>query len=272
MEVPLNREDIYGRYSHADQVILAGRVMGEPHDRIRVQVGSILVGNGTVPPIPFVGQPATDHTSLTGLLTANQHSIAVITGLQTALDTFTDHLIDALGAHAATAISTTPAGNLAAVNVQTSLAELDSEKAATTHTHVSASVTDLTEQVQDMVAAMFAGGVQTNFTVVYDDTTGVLSCTGSAGSGGLSVGGLRVATLALVVYDHEKFQITAGATATLPTTDAAGKLRYISNRESSAGVLTVLAGSGDTLWGGGVLASGESWSGIFDGTSYWDRA
>jgi hypothetical protein len=51
------------------------------------------------------------------------------------------HVTDATDAHDATAISTVPAGNLAATNVQTSLAELDSEKAATSHAHAGEDIT-----------------------------------------------------------------------------------------------------------------------------------
>ena len=40
------------------------------------------------------------------------------------------------------------------------------------------------EIIQDAIAAMFAGGTQTNVTIFYDDTTGTLSFTASGGGGG----------------------------------------------------------------------------------------
>lgn len=46
-----------------------------------------------------------------------------------------DHIADATAAHAGTAISNTPAGNIAATTVQAAINELDSEKSATAHTH-----------------------------------------------------------------------------------------------------------------------------------------
>lgn len=53
----------------------------------------------------------------------------------------TDHINDAIGAHAATAISNTPAGNIAATTVQAAINELDSEKLSTTATTLPASFT-----------------------------------------------------------------------------------------------------------------------------------
>lgn len=44
-----------------------------------------------------------------------------------------DHIADATGAHAATAISNAPAGGIAATTVQAAIDELDTEKLAATH-------------------------------------------------------------------------------------------------------------------------------------------
>lgn len=51
------------------------------------------------------------------------------------------HPEQATGAHAATAISFAPAGNLGSINVQTAIEELDLEKAAEGHTHAATSIT-----------------------------------------------------------------------------------------------------------------------------------
>lgn len=45
------------------------------------------------------------------------------------------HIADGTAAHAASAVSVTPAGNIAAVNVQTAIQELDTEKSPTSHNH-----------------------------------------------------------------------------------------------------------------------------------------
>lgn len=50
---------------------------------------------------------------------------------------------DAAESHPASAIINIPAGNIVAVTVQAALNELDTEKAAASHTHVSADITDL---------------------------------------------------------------------------------------------------------------------------------
>ena len=54
----------------------------------------------------------------------------------------------------------TPAGNLAATDVQAALEELDSEKAAASHTQAASTITDFTEASQDVIGAMItaAGG------------------------------------------------------------------------------------------------------------------
>ena len=53
-----------------------------------------------------------------------------------------------------------PAGNLAATDVQAALEELDSEKAAASHTQAASTITDFTEASQDVIGAMItaAGG------------------------------------------------------------------------------------------------------------------
>lgn len=57
------------------------------------------------------------------------------------LQRFQDHIEDASGAHAATAVSFSPTGNVAATNVQTAIAELDTEKSGTGHTHTAQTAT-----------------------------------------------------------------------------------------------------------------------------------
>jgi len=52
------------------------------------------------------------------------------------------HTGDTSGAHAASAISNTPAGNIAATDVQAALNELDTEKASSSHTHAASAITN----------------------------------------------------------------------------------------------------------------------------------
>lgn len=58
------------------------------------------------------------------------------------------HILESSGAHAATAISFAPSGGIAATNVGAALGELDSEKAASSHTHVPGDVTGFDTQVR----------------------------------------------------------------------------------------------------------------------------
>jgi len=65
------------------------------------------------------------------------------------------HLNDASGAHAASAIANTPAGNIAAVHVQTAINELDTEKAglALANTFTATQTIDVTDQESPRLAS-----------------------------------------------------------------------------------------------------------------------
>lgn len=54
---------------------------------------------------------------------------------QKATTDLTDHIDDTTAAHAASAIANTPAGDIAATDVQAAINELDTEKSSTSHTH-----------------------------------------------------------------------------------------------------------------------------------------
>lgn len=56
-------------------------------------------------------------------------------------DAIANHLADTSDAHDASAVSFTPAGNVAATDVQAAIAELDSEKAAVSHVHAGEDIT-----------------------------------------------------------------------------------------------------------------------------------
>jgi hypothetical protein len=73
------------------------------------------------------------------------------------------------GDYTASQITNTPAGNIAATTVQAALNELDTEKAATSHTHAIADVTSL----QASLDAKAAAGANTDLTSVYLSNTGL---------------------------------------------------------------------------------------------------
>lgn len=95
------------------------------------------------------------------------------------LDEANAHVNGTSGSHAATAISNTPAGNIAATTVQAAINELDTEKAAASHTQASSTITDFAEAVQDVVGAMAVGG--TALTATYDDSGGTVTIDVDAG-------------------------------------------------------------------------------------------
>lgn len=111
------------------------------------------------------------------------------------------------GSSVASDITVTPAGSIASTNVQAALQELDTEKAAsshshiisdvtglqtalngksaTGHTHTASEVTDFSEAVDDRVAALLVAG--SNVTLTYNDAANTLTVAAS-GSGGVTDG------------------------------------------------------------------------------------
>lgn len=85
-----------------------------------------------------------DHSGTYQPLDADLTAIAALTAPATQITDSTAHISDGTAAHAATAIANTPAGNIAATTVQAAIDELDSEKSATSHSHVVNGLTDVT--------------------------------------------------------------------------------------------------------------------------------
>lgn len=100
-------------------------------------------------------QGAIDELDSEKASTVHTHVEADITDLQAyALDAdLTAHINDAVDAHDASAISNVPAGNIAATDIQSAINELDTEKAASVHTHVAADVTDFASASQLLINA-----------------------------------------------------------------------------------------------------------------------
>jgi hypothetical protein len=102
-------------------------------------------------------------------------------------------------------------------------------KAATGHTHISSQITDLTEAVQDLVAASLVAG--TGISVSYNDAAGTITITGTGGSGSGgaltvedvrdTIGAALIGTgLVTVSVDDAADTITVATTATANATDA----------------------------------------------------
>lgn len=75
------------------------------------------------------------------------------------------HLNATSAAHAATAISYAGSSGLSASTVEAALDELDSEKAAASHTHSAANVTDFDEAARDAIGAAIVAGTGIDVTV-----------------------------------------------------------------------------------------------------------
>lgn len=82
------------------------------------------------------------------------------------LTTMAAHIADATDAHDASAISSVPAGNLAATTVQAALNELDAEKAPNVHLHTVGQISDLTASAAELnvLDGITASTTELNFT------------------------------------------------------------------------------------------------------------
>jgi hypothetical protein len=140
-----------------------------------------------------------DSTTLVGVGTDVQ---AVLEELDNAI---ADHLADTADAHAGTAITNTPAGAIAATTVQAAINELDSEKAAASHTHAESDVTNLTTDLAAKIPNTVADANSVLYAVT-DDTPAALAMGASTILARLAAGNIVAATpaelrtlLALVV-------------------------------------------------------------------------
>lgn len=197
----------------------------------------------------ITGKPSTYTPS------AHVHDIGEVTGLQAALDgkSSTSHT------HAWTEITGRPAtftpsahshGFADITGLQTAL----DAKAALVHGHAISDVSGLQtaldgkaststiwtlEQIQDAVAAMFAGGTHTLMTVVYDDPAGTISLTalGGGGGGGLTAEDVQDIVGALIVPENGLSAVYNDAGNTL-TISLAGESYTTAEKTKLSGVAT----------------------------------
>lgn len=175
---------------------------------------------------------------------ALQYLSALISGASSAL---ANHISDATAAHAASAIAFTPAGNLSADDVQEALQELDTEKAATNHTHTASAITDFNEAAQDAVGGILSDAGDIDFT--YNDAGGSISATIKADA----VGPTELENTAVSPGSYTSANITV---------DAQGRVTAAANGSGSGDVTAASAFSNDNRLirsdgtGKGVQASG----------------
>jgi hypothetical protein len=116
------------------------------------------------------------------------------------------------------------AADLAAVQAEVDAVEVAvAGKAASVHTHVSTSITDLLESVQDIIAATLVGS---GVTVSYNDTAGTVTITGLASTDAEAVrDAIGIAMVGVgaisVSVDDTADTITISTTATVNSSDAA---------------------------------------------------
>ena len=147
------------------------------------------------------------------------------------------HISDTTDAHDASAVSYAGGTGLSATTVEEAIDELANEKADISHTQNSASITDLVETVQDIVAAMLIAG--SNVTVSYDDVNGQFTINSTAGGGGSTDAEIVRDTIASALVAGSNIQITVNDPGDTITVAATGVQPLDTTLTALAGLTTV---------------------------------
>lgn len=153
---------------------------------IRIDNEKILCSarSGTGFTVTTRGYDGTTAAAHTGGIATIKHVIDAVS-----INEFFAHLYDegaAGSAHAASKIANTPAGNIAATTVQAAIDELDSEKAASSHSHVTGDITSLAEYIRDTIGTALQAG--TDITVTVNDGADTITIASSADMSALPQG------------------------------------------------------------------------------------
>ncbi|MCG5431248.1 hypothetical protein LV457_02950 [Mycobacterium sp. MYCO198283] len=136
------------------------------------------------------------------------------------------------------------------------------------HTHLASHITDLTEAIQDTVAASLAQGA--NVTITYDDPSGAITIAASGGGGARTVATISTATtLAATAGTEYIYLLASGAVPTLPT--AAGNTSKYTIKNTTAGQITLATTSSQTIDGATsyTLLAREAIEVVSDGSNWW---
>lgn len=121
---------------------------------VNAQTGAVALVATNIPSTATGDVAATNVQSAIAELASEKATTGSVATVQTNLDT---HINNTTGAHAGTAVSNIPAGNIAATNVQSALNELDSEKATTGS--VTSVQTNLTTHINNTTDAHDASAI-----------------------------------------------------------------------------------------------------------------
>lgn len=146
------------------------------------------------------------------------------------------------------------------LSAQTDLNSALGGKAATSHTHVAANVTDFSEAVDDRVAALLVAGA--NVTLTYNDASNTLTIAASGGGGGGAVDSVN-GEIGVVVLDAadvgarpDDYVPTWSEVTSKPAVIAAGADQAAARTEIGAGTSNLAIGTtGSTAMAGNKTAS-----------------
>ena len=194
---------------------------------------------------------AADTTLVHGI--ADTTALETTAGAQAKVDA---HVNDVTAAHAASAVAFTPAGSIAATDVQAALAELDSEKSATGHTHTLAAVTDAGDS-----AALDVG--TTAGTVAAGDHA-------HAGGGGETVTASKTTTYTAAASEFVRCDSSGGAFTVTSPAHSSGAYFTVKMTDSSFNAVTISPASGtiDGLASYKLYVQGAAVTLISDGTNW----
>lgn len=151
------------------------RLTGAPRRTFFISLPSspTTVDMSDLTPVDDTGVVWTDPATQAELAAEQAARSAADTALATAV---ADHLADTVDSHDASAVSVVPTGAIASTNVQSALAELDTEKSATSHLHDGTYVPfkTLAYNPDELIVGTItrdANGVATSAPVVWPDGT-----------------------------------------------------------------------------------------------------
>lgn len=149
-------------------------------------------------------------------------------------------IVATAGDYTASQVTNVPAGGVGAVTVQAAIDELDTEKAAASHSHAAADITSGT-----MATARLGSGTANSTTCLRGDQSWATCATGGGGSGSGSAGSLYLSTTATTSVTANTYAKLNGTTTSVNLSDftmpANNRLTYTGSTTTRFNVVAVVS-------------------------------